>query len=236
MNHLFCETREGVVVIKDHTTILELVQLGIVVNESLDINTLGRRVHLIQRRILFQLGDEVDITRRVEFLVKFSHAFGEVALSTPRRPSDVEHFTLLGIGRGKDTQLRIVGKVDALVGRVVVENTLVKSFAQSRLTYQLIGFQSLVSCFGKTIQELDSVSGFDFTQLRSILGGLDLAFGTTTTLLLVLVEIEDTSVFLTAFYHCERLRTLILIKREGRHFTLYDIILQKVIHASVISS
>jgi hypothetical protein len=69
-----------------------------------------------------------------------------------------------------------------------------------------------VSCFGKTIQELDSVSGIDFTEFSRILGGLDLAFGTTTTLLIVLVEIEDTPVFLTAFYHRKRFRTLILIK------------------------
>jgi len=236
MDDLFCETREGVVVVKDHTTILELVQLGIVVNESLDINTFGGRVHLIKGRVLFQLGDEVDIARRVEFLVEFSHSFGEVGLAAARRSSDVEDLTLLGIGGRKDAQLGIVGEVNTLVGGVVVEDAFVECLAQSRLTDQLIGFQSLVSCFGETIEKLDAVSGFDFTEFGRILGGLDLAFGTTTALLVVLVEIEHTAVFLTAFYHCERLRTLILIKREGRHLVLYDIILQKSTHSSVISS
>ena len=117
-----------------------------------------------------------------------------------------------------------------------MEDTFVKSFAQSRFAYQLVGFQSLVSCFGKTIEELDSVGGFDVPKLRSILGRLDLAFGTATTFLLVLVEIEHTPVFLSAFYNGKRLRTLILIKRERRHLTLYDIILQKVNHSFVISS
>ena len=117
-----------------------------------------------------------------------------------------------------------------------MEDTFIKSFAQSRLANKLVGFQPFLSCFGKTIEKLYTISGFDFAEFGRILGRLDLAFGTATTLLLVLVEIEDTSVFLSAFYNGERLRTLILIKRERGHLTLYENILQKVNHSFVISS
>ena len=98
MNHLFCETREGVVVVKDHTTILELFQLWIIVNEGLNINAFGRRVHLVQRIVRLQLGDEIDFAGRVEFLVEFSHAFGEVRLARARSTRNVKDLTLLGIG------------------------------------------------------------------------------------------------------------------------------------------
>ena len=98
MNDLFCLTRKTVVVIKDHTTILELVQLWVVVNESLNINTFGWRVHLVQRIVLLQLGDEIDFTGRVEFLIKFGNPFGEVRFARARGTRNVKDFTLLGIG------------------------------------------------------------------------------------------------------------------------------------------
>ena len=51
VDHFFCWTDKGIVVVEDDTAVLELVKFGVIVDQGLDVYAFGGRSHSIESAV-----------------------------------------------------------------------------------------------------------------------------------------------------------------------------------------